>query len=166
MATLQLPLHVCRKIAIHSACSTKRHLFGHTRVQLELDLFAQSARSTPGSLMREVREMPKLGVQAWPISNVFDYKILLLLLSIQSFLGLLRLFFWWVTPCNPGEPFWIAKSLMNVTNCKYQDQALLKRVCEDGKLTLYNSPSLLGKAFIGIIWMGFSLPFVPITRWA
>ena len=30
--------------------------------------------------------------------------------------------------------------LKNVTNCKYQDQALLKRVCDDGKLTLYNSP--------------------------
>ena len=54
--------------------------------------------------------------------------------------------------------------LKNVTNCKYQDQALLKRVCDDGKLTLYNSPSLTGKAFKGIIWMGFSLPFVPIAR--
>ena len=34
----------------------------------------------------------------------------------------------------------------------------------DGKGTLYSSPTLLGRSFKGIIWMAFSLPFVPLDR--
>ena len=34
----------------------------------------------------------------------------------------------------------------------------------DGKGTLYSLPTLLGRSFKGIIWIAFSLPFVPLDR--
>lgn len=44
-------------------------------------------------------------------------------------------------------------------------QAVFRKVSNDGKSQLYSSTTPLGKAFKGIIWMAFSLPFVPLPRY-